>query len=85
MKGGLRRCRISKDQTNALPQLLISTTNDAAFDWCPAFHHPATRLRVSRCVGVISPSQLEDSDRDEKRRRKNSEEGGEEMEAEMRD
>ena len=50
------------------------------------FHHPANELRVSWCGGVISPSQLENSDRDEKRRREAAErEGEEEMETEMRD
>ena len=56
---------------------MISTTNDAASDWCPVFHHPTNELRVSRCGGVISPSQLEDSDRDEKRRRNIAERGEE--------
>lgn len=49
---------------------MIYTTNDAVFDWCPVFHCWANELRVSRCGGVISPSQLEDSDRDEKRGKK---------------
>lgn len=60
------------------------TTNDAVFDWCPVFHHPANELRVPWCGGVISPSQLEDSDRDEKRGKKTAERGGEEIEPEMR-
>ncbi|KAK5865075.1 hypothetical protein PBY51_016267 [Eleginops maclovinus] len=63
---------------------MISTTNDAASDWCLVFHHRANELRLSLCGGVISPTQLEDSDRDEKRRR-NTAERGEEMEIGMRD
>lgn len=49
---------------------MMSTTNDAAFDWYLAFHHPASELRASQCLEVISPSQLEYSDRGEKRRKR---------------
>lgn len=57
---------------------MSSTTNDAVVIGASVFHHLANELRVSWCGGVISPSQLEDSDRDEKRRRKAVEKRGEE-------
>lgn len=67
--GWVRTVQDPLNQIRTVPLLMISTSNDAAFDWCPVFHHPANEPRVSRCGGVISPSQLEDSDRDEKRRK----------------
>lgn len=48
---------------------MVFTTNDAGSDWYPVFHHPSSELRVSECREVISPSQLEYSDRGEKGRK----------------
>lgn len=59
----------SKKQISSLPRLMSSTTNDAGSDWSPVFHHPANELKAPKCGGVISPSQLEDSDRDENRKK----------------
>lgn len=70
---GLIRTR--PDQSNQLGALFRSWSgsarlNYAAFDWCPVFHQPCSELQALWFAGeVISPCQLEHSDKDERRRR----------------
>lgn len=69
-----------KADKQPLLRLMIFTTDETESDWSSIFHHQANELRVYPCGGVISPSQLADSDRDGKKR----EEGGQKIEKEVR-